>query len=630
MILKSNPIKTASGSGASYHHLVEKTGDNERIHVWKGRRQDIEDCIADATAFSRVNAVQHFQISSREKLTTEQFADCITMLAQEFGFTASDVALAVIHTKPRHDGEADNRHCHILVRTTNPETGKVLDVSHRYERQEKVARLFELKHGLELTKGRHNLAVYHAVPEEYRERLQVLCEGALPNSVLSDPQSRRSQRQGGKPFDIKYQVRNLYAGSSDWQAFQSAISSQGWYLMSGDKKPNVVLLKDEQGVIVGSLSRLLGVRKAEFSAFILGHETPEQSVIRQSNKEDIASPGPRDTSRNPTGKGETPVDPVASEQKSLPPDPRKPSGDSVSTAPEPASGRNILRPVLRTGAITRSVAGTGTIPGSSPKTRASITRGMTQSEAQAVIDFNEAQAEKEQQLRDHLHGQKRFADLLAELTESFQSRWSHLPAEPHPDPKSRDTAYIRAGHERRLTGLRQDWLDAEARVTLWTPWHKAEARKARAVFDEALDALGYHRHDIGKLNMSDDSNFAYAMKWMADWIVRGREHRHRDWMNLPEVKDYLREKQALKEVLAYLEETQDDEVMQMARIDLLSAKARVTTLRQRAGKQTVEAHHMQSGTGGGDRPRNASHTPSPTRPTSASPRLSVSGIMGIV
>ncbi|NVN42541.1 relaxase/mobilization nuclease domain-containing protein [Asaia siamensis] len=630
MILKSNPIKTASGSGAVYHHLVEKTGDNEHIYVWKGRRQDIEDCIADATAFGRVNAVQHFQISSREKLTTEQFADCITMLAQEFGFTASDVALAVIHTKTRHDSEADNRHCHILVRTTNAETGKVLDVSHRYERQEKVARLFELKHGLELTKGRHNLAVYHAVPEEYRERLQVLCEGSLPNSVLSDPQSRRNQRQGARPFDIKYQVRDLYAGSADWQAFQSAISSQGWSLMSGDKKPNVVLLKDEHGVIVGSLSRLLGVRKAEFNAFVLGHETSEQSAIRQGSKEGIASPGPRGTSRNPTGKGETPVDPSAVEDGTPSPDPRNSSEDSASTTLEPASGRKISGPVLRTGAITRSVAGTGAIPASSPKTRASITKGMTQSEVKAVLDFNEAQAEKEQQLRDHLHGQKRFSDLLTELSESFQSRWSHLPTEPHPDPKSRDTAYIRAGHEKRLAGLRQDCLDAEARVILWTPWHRAEARKARAVFDEALNALGYHRHDIGKLDLSDDSNFAYAMKWMADWIVRSREHKHRDWMNLPEVKDYLKEKQALREVLAYLEDTQDGEVMQMARINLLSAKARVSTLRQRVNREAVEASHMQSGTGGGDRTRNASQALPPIRPTSASPRPSLSGIMGIV
>jgi len=533
------------------------------------------------------------------------------MLAQEFGFTASDVALAVIHTKTRHDGEADNRHCHILVRTTNAETGKVLDVSHRYERQEKVARLFEMKHGLELTKGRHNLAVYHAVPEEYRERLQVLCEGALPHSVFSDPQSRRSQRQGGEPFDIKYRVRDLYAGSADWQAFQSAISSRGWSLMSGDKKPDVVLLKDEHGVIVGSLSRLLGVRKSEFSAFVLGHEIPEQSAIRQRSKEDIASPGPRDTSRDPTGKGETPVDPSADEDGTPSPYPRNSSEDSVSTAPEPASGRKISGPILRTGATARNVAGTGAIPASSPKTRASITRGMTQSEAQAVLDFNETQAEKEQQLRDHLHGQKRFADLLTELAESFRSRWSHLPAEPHPDPQSRDTAYIRAGHERRLTGLRQDWLDAEARVTLWTPWHRAEARKARAVFDEALEALGYHRHDIGKLDMSDDSNFSYAMKWMADWIVSSREHKHRGWMNLPEVKDYLKEKQALKEVLAYLEDTQDDEVMQMARINLLSAKARVTTLRQRADREAMEVRDVQSGTGGGDRTRKTSQAPSP-------------------
>ncbi|MBF0877840.1 hypothetical protein HKD21_13440, partial [Gluconobacter cerevisiae] len=106
MILKSNPIKTSSGSGAIFHHLVEKTDENEHILLWKGRRQDVDDCMADAAAFHRVNAVQHFQVSSKEKLTDEQFADCITMLAREFGFQASDVCLAVIHTKTRHDGKA--------------------------------------------------------------------------------------------------------------------------------------------------------------------------------------------------------------------------------------------------------------------------------------------------------------------------------------------------------------------------------------------------------------------------------------------------------------------------------------------------------------------------------------------
>ena len=85
------------------------------------------------------------------------------MLARKFDFQAPDVCLTVIHTKTPHDGKADNRHCQFLVRTTNAETGKVLDVSHRYERQEKVATLFELKHGLKLTMGRHNLSVYHAI-----------------------------------------------------------------------------------------------------------------------------------------------------------------------------------------------------------------------------------------------------------------------------------------------------------------------------------------------------------------------------------------------------------------------------------------------------------------------------------
>ncbi|AQS87466.1 hypothetical protein AA101099_2927 [Neoasaia chiangmaiensis NBRC 101099] len=567
MILKSNPIKTASGSGAIYHHLVGKTGDNEHIHVWKGRRQDIDDCIADATAFGRVNAVQHFQLSSREKLTTEQFGDCIVMLAQEFGFRASDVALAVIHTKTRHDGEADNRHCHILVRTTNAETGKVLDVSHRYERQEKVARLFELKHGLELTKGRHNLAVYHAMPEEYRERLQVLCEGALPNSVLSDRQSRRSQRQGARPFDIKYVLRDLYAGSTDWQAFQSAISSQGWSLMAGNKKTNVVLLKDEHGVIVGSLSRLLGVRKAEFSAFAFGQETPEQSAIRQGHKEDIASPGPRDTSQGPTGKGETPVDPRHDSAD----DSADTSTDSASSCASSVSGALPTRPVPTTHWL-------GTDVPLSRSTRAQTAEGMSHAEILAVIDFNAREAEKDGQLRDLLHEQKRFAEMLSEITTSFASRWTHLPPEPFADPKSRTAYCIRQQHERRLESARQRWKETRDRSRAWKLWNASEVRQASEAFEGILRAYGYDRHDVGKLDLLDDGNFAYATRWMAEWFAQGREQKHRTWQEQPEVQRYLKAKADTDRLVTYLERTRDVDLLMLARDDPQEALKRLASL----------------------------------------------------
>lgn len=548
MIVKSNPIKTSSGSGAIFHHLVEKTDENEHILLWKGRRQDVDDCMADAAAFHRVNAVQHFQISSKEKLTDEQFADCITMLAKEFGFNSSDVCLAVIHTKTRHDGLADNRHCQFLVRTTHAETGKVLDVSHRYERQEKVARLFELKHGLELTKGRHNVAVYHAVPEEFRDRLKGLCEGPLPNACLSDPQSKLSQRQGASPFDIKYEVRELFSRSQSWQAFERAVVERGWTLEAGQKKPDVLILKDENGVFVGSLTRLLGLKKAELQQF--------QTDPEAMKKKGVASPGLRDT-RDPTGKGETPVDPHSerAEDSDETSEGKEETGSSSTSEKRPVSEKTARKTPYWLGPIAPLLHAS----------RSTITEGMSHAEIQSVIDFNAQEAERDDQLRELLHDQKRFAALLTEILTSFQSQWQNLPPEPYPDPKSRDALALRKTQKQRLAPARQAWKQAKEKASVWNLWNGADIQKARTTFEALLHRYGYDRHEVGKLDLLDDDNFAYAVNWMAERVVSGRERQHRAWQKTPEVRRYLTAKAEIERLVAHLEKTRDVELLLLAR-----------------------------------------------------------------
>lgn len=558
MILKSNPIRTSSGSGAIFHHLVEKMDENEHILLWKGRRQDVDDCMADAAAFHRVNAVQHFQVSSKEKLTDEQFADCITMLAREFGFQASDVCLAVIHTKTRHDGKADNRHCQFLVRTTHPETGKVLDVSHRYERQEKIARLFELKHGLELTKGRHNVAVYHAVPEEFRDRLKGLCEGPLPNSCLSDPQSKLSQRQGASPFDVKYEVRELFSRSQSWQAFEQTLRERGWSLEAGQKKPDALILKDGNGVFVGSLSRLLGLRKSELQQLRTDPEAMQQKGI--------ASPGPRDT-RDPTGKGETPVDPHSerAEDSDETSEEKEKSGSSSGSS-LPSRSPNSLSPKPHW---------LGPIAPLLHASRSTITEGMSHAEIQSVIDFNAQEAERDDQLRELLHDQKRFAALLTEILTSFQSQWQTLPPEPYPDPKSRDASVLRKTQEQRLAPARQAWKQAKEKASIWNLWNTSGIQKARDTFETLLHRYGYDRHEVRKLDLLDDDNFAYAVNWMAERVASGRERQHRAWQKTPEVRRYLTAKAEMDRLVAHLEATRDMELLLLARTNPKKALKRL-------------------------------------------------------
>lgn len=151
MIIKSIPQKSDTGFNRLYTYLTERSEGNENIRVVGGSRFDMLSTWQNAKAYGRVNAFQHFMLSSKETLTDSQFRDCAEMLAQEFGFsTKEDIALAVIHTKKRPD--ADDRHFHLVIKAVD-ENGKTLNMSHNFARQEKIARQFELKHGFRIAKG---------------------------------------------------------------------------------------------------------------------------------------------------------------------------------------------------------------------------------------------------------------------------------------------------------------------------------------------------------------------------------------------------------------------------------------------------------------------------------------------
>ncbi|GAN92496.1 hypothetical protein Gbth_010_033 [Gluconobacter thailandicus F149-1 = NBRC 100600] len=413
------------------------------------------------------------------------------------------------------------------------------------------------------------MAVYHAVPEEYRDRLKALCEGPLPNSCLSDPQSRQSQRQGASPFDIKYAVRELFSRSQSWQAFEQTLTELGWSLEAGHKKPDVLILKDGNGVFVGSLSRLLGLKKAELQQL---RTDPE--AMRQKG---IASPGPRDT-RDPTGKGETPVDPHSdrTEESDETSEEKEKSGSSSGSA-LPSPSPNSLSPKPHW---------LGPIAPLLHSSRSAITEGMSHAEIQSVIDFNAQEAERDNQLRELLHDQKRFAALLTEILTSFQSQWQNLPPEPYPDPKSRDASVLRKTQEQRLAPARQAWKQAKEKASVWNLWNGADIQRARAAFEGLLHRYGYDRHEVGKLDLLDDDNFAYAVNWMAERVVSGRERQHRAWQKTPEVRRYLTAKAGIERLVAHLEKTRDVELLLLARTNPEEALKRLADLTKTEAGQT--------------------------------------------
>ena len=259
MIIKSKPTKSATGINRLYTYLTERS-ENDDIRTVGGSKLDMLTTWQDAKSYGRKNSFQHFILSSKETLTNEQFKDCCEMLGDEFGFsTKSDIALAVIHTKNRH-GEADDRHFHLVVKNVD-DNGKTLNMSHSYARQEKIARQFELKHGLELTKGKHNKAILHAVGIEDAQRLQHLAEGLPANGT------RHNELRASKPETetIKIEAKELWKQSNDFQSFKDAIEGKGWHIKPGTKKPEVLILTDENDKFIGSLNRILSLKKDELS-----------------------------------------------------------------------------------------------------------------------------------------------------------------------------------------------------------------------------------------------------------------------------------------------------------------------------------------------------------------------------
>lgn len=266
MIIKASIIKATSRSMTNVvRHLLDKPDENEAIGIVSGSRQEVRIAFNDADRFNRKNAVAHFIFSSKEALTPDQMRDAVSMMKAEFGFSSDDIRLTVRHQKQRHDdGTAWDQHFHMLVSMVNPENGKVMDVSHSYARIEKVCRTFEAKHGLDIVSGKHDRAVIAAVEDpEIREKLQAagIGDGKRPSAAFSSVTKERCKRQGIDVSDVKRDLRDAWSRCDGWQAFTAAIAGMGMVVRPGDKKPIPVIEKD--GVVIGSASRLLGIKKAD-------------------------------------------------------------------------------------------------------------------------------------------------------------------------------------------------------------------------------------------------------------------------------------------------------------------------------------------------------------------------------
>lgn len=419
MIIKSKPISAKSGSFAIFNHLAQKIDDNEYIDVLNGSRQNIDNCVSDAKTMNRTNSVIHFILSSDESITREQALKCTTMLGNEFSFNEDDIMLMAEHGKERHNGTSDNKHWHFLVRANNPETEKTLNLSNAYKRQELVARTFEIENGLKLTQGRHNKYVYHNIDEKYKELIAPLCEGDLPNSFTNDNSAQQAKRDGRDLFTLKDEAKHIFSESSSWNDFQTKIKERGWTIENGTKKPDVLILNDEKGKLIGSVSRVLGLKKDELNNII---ESPDSYIASR-----VMRGTPAVLPHITAGEGLHPVEPAKTSeaQEHIP--------DQPQTSPETAE------------------IGSGT--DTTQEIKAEISDGMSKEEKLAINEFNKQLSEKEKLSKEELSNQtKRIKDFLKNMSMNNEPKlqpktWDNIIEDreksllniidkPHPELKS--------------------------------------------------------------------------------------------------------------------------------------------------------------------------------------------------
>ena len=163
MIIKSYRLR-AKWSLRAFKRHVFRGRENETIAVLRGSEGDLDFYQRTARTAGRTHGIRHVIVASDEEIGAERLLQVADMLAKEFGFDPQ-ITVCVLHRKTRKDGQKV-AHLHLMVPETDPVSGKLLDSSHSFPRQEKIARIAEFRFGLKHLRGRHLPSVAKAAKAE--------------------------------------------------------------------------------------------------------------------------------------------------------------------------------------------------------------------------------------------------------------------------------------------------------------------------------------------------------------------------------------------------------------------------------------------------------------------------------
>lgn len=539
MIVKSARMKTSSQGMSSTCSHVFHGSDNEKITVLRGSEFDVRAELGRAKSVGSQYAVRHIKVSSYEDMTDEQLFSLVKKYAKEFKADPSKATI-VRHDKHRADSKASSHHYHIYF----PEVlqnGKIMDSSFSKIREEKIARIAEIDFGHKPVLGKHNASVIKDLEKSgqkyyadiIRQNTPSLNPKDAPDSSYSEKQFRRAKISGIALNEVRQTLKELRINSESFGQMIEGLNAHNLEIRKGDKANTYIIVSHENGNVLGSANRLFNMKKADFNqqyeSYINGQDTTfeplEASVaipsVESTLAQQVAQPASEPATRIPSSHQDNAPGTKTQASQS------KPVGHWLGNAPITLNTE-------------KSVA----------------VEGMTQQERQAVHDFNERESQKDQQIRELLADQKKFAGMLDDVISSFQKRYQHLPKEPFANLEYRGSHIISQRIHEQLDPLRSAYHSKKS------GWLSSAKQELKAFNDKIRDL---HFKDFPGLDIvNNEKDYDYVIHNMSDQYAASRQKKHDQWSKNIDVINYVNNKKNIDNLVSYIQHNQDADLLLLA------------------------------------------------------------------
>jgi hypothetical protein len=268
MIIKAIRFRSKSNVRRLVDHL-SNGAENDLVCFVKGTAADIRDMHADATVKRSTYSIRHWVIAPHEATSRSQMRQVVEIIAREFDFDPKR-AVIVEHKKKRAVANAHDTHWHMLVGEVDPISGRVLKCSFDRIVHELVARWSEYKFGHKFVAGKHTKSVVAGLKKRGALDAALKLEtevGGLEKptgEAFTQDQHQEKKRAGIDLPKMRQVVKAAAASATSGSQLRVLLEASSLVVAPG-QKPGTWIVNDRDGNLIGSLSRLAGVRKSDIT-----------------------------------------------------------------------------------------------------------------------------------------------------------------------------------------------------------------------------------------------------------------------------------------------------------------------------------------------------------------------------